>query len=189
MSKLTLEKDDSGLRVTLTQATPSVTRDDAPGSENFQLRIDADGATFVAILTPAALQTLGLQCVAHMPSLAPQYTVASVEDAYRMPARLLKELDDRSVQLLLRECQSDTLIDFLWYMKDVDLLKLMLKNMSERAAEMLMDDLDTRWRGRNPDHVLELHAKDGRAAVLEIMTIVRRLIAETQIPDVLGVGA
>jgi hypothetical protein len=188
MPKLIFEKDESGLRITLRNAMPSIVRDAAPNSENFLVRFDLGNDSVTAELTPTALQNLGLQCVALMPQLGPQYTIASVEDAYRLPARLLKELDDRSIQLLLRELQSDSLIDFLWYMKDADLIKLMLRNMSERAAEMLMDDLDRRWRGKNPDQALKEHAQSGREATQEIMAIVRRLIAEGQLPDVLGEG-
>ena len=188
MPRLNIEKDESGLRVTVHDAVLSLLPDAVPDSRNVQLRIDVGNDSFVALLTPSALQTLGLQCVALMPQLGPQYTVAGVEDAYRLPARLLKELDDRSIQLLLRECQSDSLIDFLWYMKDADLIKLMLRNMSERAAEMMMDDLDRGWRGKNPDRALVVHARRGRDAVQVVMSIVRRLIAEGQLPDVLGDG-
>ena len=184
MPKLILEKDDSGLRLSLRDAVPSI----APDGRNFLLRFDLGSDSVTAELTPAALQTLGLQCVALMPQLAPQYTVASVEDAFRLPARLLKELDDRSIQLLLRELQSDWLIDFFWYMKDGELIKLMLRNMSARAAEMMMDDLDQRWRGKNPDRALAAQAQCGRAATAEIMAIVRRLIGEGQLPDILGEG-
>ena len=186
MPKLIFEKDESGLRINLHDAVPSLARASAPNGHNFLLRFDLGTDSVTAELTPAALQTLGLQCVALMPQLAPQYTVASVEDAYRLPARLLKELDDRSIQLLLRELQADSLIDFLWYKKDGDLIKLMLGNRSERAAEMLMDDLDRRWRGKNPDQALAAQAQCGRQATGEIMATARRLIGEGQLPDVLG---
>ena len=188
MSRLSLEKDDDGVRVTVRDAVPHLVRQASADGERIELRIEVDGAALIAQLTPAALQTLGLQCVALMPQLAPQYTVAGSEDAYRLPARLIRELDDRSIQILLRECQSDTLIDFLWYMKDVALLKLVLRNLSQRAAEMMMDDLDVRWRGKNPDATLEANARRGRDAVREIMDIVRRLIAASAIDDVLGEG-
>lgn len=188
MSRICLEKDDDGLRVTVHDAVPHLVRTSADDGEHFELRIEAGSASLVTRLTPAALQTLGLQCVALMPQLAPQYSVAGSEDAYRLPARLVKELDDRSIQILLRECQSDALIDFLWYMKDAELIKLVLRNLSQRAAEMIMDDLDLRWRGKNPDATLEANARRGREAVCEIMALVRRLIAASAIPDVLGEG-
>lgn len=184
MSKFILEKDDKGMCVTLTHATPTIAPCDTFG--NFQVRFETGSDTAIVTLTSAALQTLGLQCAALMPALFPAFTVASVEDAYRIPARAMKELDDRSIQLLLRECQSDTLIDFLWYMKDGDLIKLILRNMSERAAEMMMDDITSRWHGKNPDTALIVQAKRGREAILEVMEILRRLITEGQIQDVFG---
>ena len=185
MSKFTLEKNDKGMCVTLTHATPTIAPDDTPG--NFQLRFETGTDTAIITLTSSALQTLGLQCAALMPALFPAFTVAGVEDAYRVPVRAMKEMDDRSIQLLLRECQSETLIDFLWYMKDGDLIKLILRNMSERAAEMMMDDITHRWHGKNPDTSLLIHARRGREAILEVMGILRRLIAESQIPDIFGV--
>lgn len=180
MARLIIEKDDTGLHAIVQQSSPSLTRQD----DCFHLRFDIGGDSFTAVMTPAELQALGLQCIAHMPSLMPQVSVASVEEAIRYPARRIKELDDRSIQILLRECQSDVLVDFFWYMKDADLIKLVLRNMSQRAAEMLMDDLDRTWRGKNPDSALEAYARRGREAVTETMTIVRRLIDEGQIPDV-----
>jgi hypothetical protein len=188
MSKLILEKDNNGMRVTLMHATPSITPDDAPDSRDFKIRFETgEGNDAVIVtLTASALQTMGLQCAALMPAIFPAFTVASVEEAYRIPVRVMRELGDRSIQTLLRECQSETLIDFLWYMKDGALMKQVLRNMSQRAAEMLMADIDERWRGKNPDTALEANAKRGREAVLEIMEIMRRLIAEKQIENVFG---
>jgi hypothetical protein len=188
MAQFKLEKDETGMRVTLTHATPSVAPDETTDSPDFQVRFDVGGDSVVVTLTATALQTLGLQCVALMPMIAPKTTVASVEEAYRLPARFLKAFDDHSIQVLLRECQSDTLIDFLWYMKDAELIKLLLKNCSQRAAEMLMEDIDGRWRGKNPDTALEFNARCGREAVLEITGIARRLMAEGQLPNILGEG-
>ncbi len=188
MAKFKLEKNETGMRVTLTQATPSFVPDEKSDSQDFAVRFDVGSDSVVVTLTPTALQALGLQCVALMPAIAPSYTVASVEEAYRLPARMLKEFDDHSIQVLLRECQSDTLIDFLWYMKDAELIKRMLKNCSQRAAEMLMADLDERWRGKNPDTALEVYTRRGREAVLEIMGIARKLMTDGQLPNILGEG-
>lgn len=139
-------------------------------------------------LSTTALQTLGLQCVELMPDITPKFTVASAEDAHRQPAQILKHLDDRSIQTILREVSSETLINFTWYMKDVELLKMILKNMSKRAAEMLMDDLDEEWYGKNPDTALEAEALRGRVAVLTVMNTWRRLVADDELPDLLGAG-
>lgn len=136
-------------------------------------------------LTPAALQSLVMQCLALMPSIEPRYAIPDLAEAHRRPARILLEFDDRSIQLLLREIQSDTLIEFLWYMKDGELIKRILDNMSKRAAEMLMDDLNENWFGKNPEKVLDVFARRGQAAIAEIMSTCEKLIAERQIPNFL----
>ena len=189
MSNFILEKDEQVMRVTLSQVTSYVESVGTPEGEGFKLTFETrEGESVVVRLSRTDLQTLGLQCIALMPALMPTFTVASVEAAYRLPALGMKSLRDRSIQLLLRECQSESLIDFLWYMKDGDLTKLVLRNMSQRAAEMMMEDLNSRWRGKNPDTALAIQARSGRAAVQDILTILRRLVAEGQVEDIWGEG-
>ena len=182
VSRLTMEKDEKEFHVSARNVSASVEK----SVEGFKVRFDMEEGSFTALMTLAELQSLGLQCVVHIPSLMPEMSLRSKEDAVRHPARLLKELDDRSIQILLRECQSDVLVDFLWYMKDADLLKLVLRNMSQRAAEMLMEDIEGKWSGKNPDSTLDAHAKLGRTAVEEIMGIVLRLADEGQVVDIWG---
>ena len=182
MSRLSLEKDEAGVHVTLTHPMPALTA--TAEGEAFRLTFDVGGDSATLILTPAALAALGLQCLALMPSLAPEHPVDSTAEAFRQPARLLLQLADRSLQALLRECQSDILIDFLWYMKDGELLRRLLGNLSARAAAMLMEDLDKRWRGRNPDTAADPQARVGRHAILSILETTHRLMNEGQIPDV-----
>lgn len=83
----------------------------------------------------------------------------------------LNDLDDRSIQLLLREIQSDSLI---LAMKGASepLREKIFKNMSQRAAEMLREDLEA----RGPVRVSEVEAEQK-----EILKIVRRLADEGQI--------
>jgi hypothetical protein len=95
-----------------------------------------------ALLTPAALQAMALQCLALMPEIEPKYTVACVVEAFRRPARVFKLYDDLSIQHFLREVQVETLNDFLWYMKDRELIMTVVNNMSSRAAESLVQDLE-----------------------------------------------
>jgi len=83
----------------------------------------------------------------------------------------LMDLDDRSVQLLLREVQSEALIVALKGTSE-GLLEKIFKNMSQRAAEMLREDLDA----KGPVKVSEVEA-----AQKEILKIVRRLADEGQI--------
>jgi len=77
----------------------------------------------------------------------------------------LVELDDRSMQELLRNVQSDRLVIAL-KAADEDLKQKIFKNMSQRAAEMLRDDLET----RGPVRLSEVEA-----AQKEIIATARRL--------------
>ena len=81
------------------------------------------------------------------------------------------EIDDRGIQLLLREVQSDALIIALKGAGS-DLREKIFKNMSQRAAEMMRDDLDS----KGPVRLSEVEAQQR-----EILQIVRRLADEGQI--------
>jgi flagellar motor switch protein FliG len=83
----------------------------------------------------------------------------------------LADLDDRAIQLLLREVQSETLIVALKGTSD-PLRDKVFKNMSQRAAEMLRDDLDA----KGPVRLSEVETEQR-----EILRIVRRLAEEGQI--------
>ena len=88
----------------------------------------------------------------------------------------LIDLDDRAIQLILREVQSESLVIAL---KGADeaLQEKIFKNMSSRAAEMLKDDLST----KGPVRVSEVEAEQK-----EILKVTRRLAEEGQI--VMGGG-
>jgi len=66
----------------------------------------------------------------------------------------LLDIDDRSIQLLLREVQSESLIIALKGTSE-DLREKIFKNMSQRAAEMLRDDLEA----KGPVRVSEVEAE------------------------------
>ena len=83
----------------------------------------------------------------------------------------LLDIDDRSIQLLLREVQSESLIIALKGTSE-DLREKIFKNMSQRAAEMLRDDLEA----KGPVRVSEVEAEQK-----EILKIVRKLADEGQI--------
>lgn len=98
---------------------------------------------------------------------------------------MLLRYEDRSIQLILREIQSDTLQAFLWYMKDAELLKRILANLSRRAAEFLMDDLQQNWAGKDPDDDSRTsETKAGIEAVTNLLATCRRLTDEGQLPEV-----
>jgi flagellar motor switch protein FliG len=77
----------------------------------------------------------------------------------------LIDLDDRSIQALLREVSSDSLILALKGAEEA-LKEKIFKNMSKRAAEMLRDDLEARGPVRVSD--MENSQK-------EILSIARRM--------------
>lgn len=83
----------------------------------------------------------------------------------------VNDLDDRAVQLLLREVQSESLIVALKG-ADQSLRDKIFKNMSTRAAEMLREDLEA----KGPVRVSEVEAEQR-----EILKVVRRLADEGQI--------
>ena len=83
----------------------------------------------------------------------------------------MNDLDDRAIQLLLREVQSESLIVALKGTTE-ELREKIFKNMSTRAAEMLREDLEA----KGPVRISEVEAEQK-----EILKIVRRLADEGQI--------
>ncbi|WP_431306261.1 flagellar motor switch protein FliG [Sulfuricystis multivorans] len=83
----------------------------------------------------------------------------------------LLDVDDRGIQLLLREEQSDSLILALKGASP-ELREKIFKNMSQRAAEMLKEDLES----KGPVRLSEVEAEQK-----EIIKIARRLADEGQI--------
>jgi flagellar motor switch protein FliG len=83
----------------------------------------------------------------------------------------IMDIDDRGIQLLLREVQSESLVVALKGTTE-EMRERIFKNMSQRAAEMLKDDLEA----KGPVRVSEVEAEQK-----EILKIVRRLVEEGQI--------
>ena len=83
----------------------------------------------------------------------------------------LLELDDKAMQLVLREVQGDALVIALKGATP-DLREKVFKNMSTRAAETLRDDLES----KGPVRLSEVEAQQK-----EILKIVKRLSDEGQI--------
>jgi flagellar motor switch protein FliG len=83
----------------------------------------------------------------------------------------IMDIDDRGIQTLLREVQSDALIVALKGAGN-DLREKFFKNMSQRAAEMMREDLES----KGPVRLSEVEAQQK-----EILQVVRRLADEGQI--------
>lgn len=81
------------------------------------------------------------------------------------------EIDDKGIQIILREVQSESLIVALKGSGD-EIKEKIFRNMSTRASEMLRDDLES----KGPVKLSEVEAQQK-----EILTIVRRLSDEGQI--------
>lgn len=77
----------------------------------------------------------------------------------------LKDIDDRGIQLLLREISSEVLVVALKGADD-ELKEKIFKNMSKRAAELLRDDLETKP---------PMRLSDVESAQKEILVTARRM--------------
>ncbi len=83
----------------------------------------------------------------------------------------LLDVDDRGIQLVLREVQSESLIIALKGASE-ELRERIFKNMSKRASEMMREDLEA----KGPVRLSEVEANQK-----EILKIVRRLADEGQV--------
>ncbi len=83
----------------------------------------------------------------------------------------IMDIDDRGIQVMLREVQSESLIIALKGAAP-ELRDKIFKNMSQRAAEMMREDLES----KGPVRLSEVEAQQK-----EILQIVRRLADEGQI--------
>lgn len=83
----------------------------------------------------------------------------------------IMEIDDRGIQVMLREVQSETLIVALKGTAE-ELRDKIFRNMSSRAAEMMKEDLES----KGPVKLSEVEAQQK-----QILQIVRRLADEGQI--------
>jgi len=81
------------------------------------------------------------------------------------------DIDDKGIQTMLRDVQSETLIVALKGATE-ELREKIFKNMSTRAAEMMREDLET----KGPVRLSEVEAQQK-----EILLIIRRLADEGQI--------
>ena len=83
----------------------------------------------------------------------------------------LEKIDDKGIQALLKEIQSESLVLALKGATP-EMRERVFKNMSSRAAETLREDLE----GRGPVRVSDVEAEQK-----EILKVVRRLVDEGQI--------
>ncbi len=172
-------------------SAPVLTQDGATGQ--FVLQFEgAKGETVRIALTTESVQSLAHSC-ARCLQQGPAQNVAqdlSARQAMTDPETLrsagqrLKGYDDRSLQTLLRETEWSTLLAFLWFLKDGDLLKRILANLSGRAALITMDELTEKWAGIDPDDPGRGGERQtGMDAVATVLATCQRLTASGELPE------
>lgn len=165
--------NDGRLIASLGNALPEL----RPAGEagRYVLTLRAEAHRVDVVLDSEALCLLGKQCSPLLHRVEPSPGPNTEDDRLREAAGLLGELDDRAVQWLLRNCSSDQLILFLWYMKDAALIRKLLHNCSQRAARMLLADLVARKEGQGPDRAPEEELELGREATRTVLKAVQHL--------------
>lgn len=154
------------------------------GENQFTLRLQSGELEVRANLTPQQLQTLVLQGLHQMPDIAPQLPVADEEDAFRLPMQFLKLYDDRAIQTLLREIDSEDMLNLLWYMQDDAFTVRFTDNLSRRAAEMCVEDLALITHNRPPfAQCPAVYLRKGREAAQRVLALVNRLIETGTLED------
>lgn len=157
-------------------ATPKLARRD---SETFEIVFGSPNANASVIqLSEHQLLTLSLLALNQLPDLVPTIAVPDENEAYRLPARKLALLDNRSMQRLIRELDADTLENFLWFMNDDHLANKVVNNMSAVAGQMLVEDLRIRYAEHHPDLVPLAYANLARPAVGQVLDIYSRLVRD-----------
>lgn len=134
------------------------------GKKNLQ-----GGVTTAAEILNFMGGTLEAEMMENVRSYDPELA-QKIEDKMFVFENLL-DIDDRGIQLVLREVQSESLIIALKGTSE-ELREKIFKNMSKRASEMMREDLEA----KGPVKLSEVEANQK-----EILKIVRRLADEGQI--------
>jgi len=134
------------------------------GKKNLQ-----GGVTTAAEILNFMGGTLETEMMENVRSYDPELA-QKIEDKMFVFENLL-DIDDRGIQLILREVQSESLIIALKGASE-ELREKIFKNMSKRASEMMREDLEA----KGPVKLSEVEANQK-----EILKIVRRLSDEGQI--------
>ncbi|MBP8277861.1 MAG: hypothetical protein KAX55_13325 [Propionivibrio sp.] len=171
-------------------SAPVLTQDGDTGQ--FVLQFDGEkGETIRIALTADSLQSLAQSCVRCLQgtaqtgaqNLSARQAMTDPE-TLRSAGQRLKGYDDRSLQTLLRETEWSTLLAFLWFLKDGDLLKRILANLSGRAALITMDELTEKWAGIDPDDPGRGGERQtGMDAVATVLATCQRLTACGELPE------
>lgn len=147
----------------------------------FSLCLGLPGLRVEFALDEAQVRALGLLCLHHFSDIMSRCAVPLEDEAIRQSARILGLVDDRSLQVLLRETLPNDLTAFLWYMKDAEIARRIFGNLAARAGEQFFEDLQTRYGDQHPDTAPQAYVEKARAATLKIIDTFARLANEGQV--------
>lgn len=164
--------------VTLQLYNPAFSLEKSPDGTRYTLAFTRDGIAARIMLPESDMQALQSQLQALVKSPEIRLTNAEVEASYRQTAQALHYLDDYEWQCLLRELQCDELLAALWYLKDESIAQAVFRNLSQRAAEMLLEDLQGYSRRGDPDKQPENIVQKGRDALQGVLQTLARLQGE-----------
>ena len=116
--------------ISLTLDNPTFRIEKAEHGAHYILHFDGNDAQVAIQLSVPMLDVLLRQGEALVPRPETRLPTPEVDHAWRESAWLLRELDDRSWQLLLREVSSDALVLVLWYLKDRDVAMAVMRPIS-----------------------------------------------------------
>jgi len=110
------------------------------------------------------------------------YIVSNIEEAQvklgllRSLSYIIKNTNDYYIQYMLREVDSETLVLFLEYMDNNDLIGTITQNCSMTASEILLDDLES--YKRNSSITLENKVKKGQEAMANVTDVLMDVLSE-----------
>ena len=159
----------------LTMHQPGVTIEKVKDSAEFVLTCTQQGVEISMTLSEMSMRALATQTGDLLPPLKFALTRSEIEASFRQSGERLLSLDDRAWQILLRQVSSDILTKALWYLKNREIAQAVLRNVSTRVIVILLEDLNDRYYGQDPDTVFEPFAIQGREAVAEILGILGNL--------------
>ncbi len=162
----------------------SVQKQEFPASYTLQFKQNNELGSLEVVdveLSPADFEALLNQGRALIPSKQITLTGPQENATWREAAWPLFRLDDKEWQILLREVATDKLIYTLWFLKDLELARKVIGNLSVRAGACLTEDLVNHFGGKSPDDAPARETQTAYECVRETLDVLARLQAEGQI--------
>jgi len=140
----------------------------------FNISVKEEGNDIDINMSPLYLQIFLLRAIV--------YIVKNTEEAQvklgslRSLSHIIKKTNDYYIQYMLRGVDSETLVFFLEYMDDNDLIGTVTQNCSMTASEILLDDLE--YYKRNSNITLENKVKKGQEAMANVTGVLLDVLSE-----------